>query len=137
MEQIIKGIKGIRNQMTTKVFTDIAKSIKPLFINNFTRDFARSFKNPDDSLELKLNEICSQCPFNQTKPGNNNSGSNLSLVDECRKEYFGQLLQSFVGRPGDDETRKLFSYFRKCEECLFSKMNTMVELQKSGQTIQK
>jgi hypothetical protein len=123
--------------MTTKVFSGIARSLKPLFINDFTREFAQSFKDPDDALESKLDEICSQCPFNRTRPDNNGSGPDLSIVNECRKEYFGQLLQSFVGRPGDDETKKLFSYFRKCEKCLFSKMNNAVELQNEGQTIQK
>jgi hypothetical protein len=121
--------------MTTNFFTGMAKSLKPLFVNNFTREFARSFKDPDDYLELKLNEICSQCPFNQTKPDNNNSGSNISIVDECRKEYFGQLLQSFVGRPGDDETIKLYSYLRKCEDCLSSKKKNTFELTKSNSLI--
>lgn len=108
--------------MTTNIFTSMAKSIKPLFVNNFTREFAQSFQDPDDYLELKLNEICSRCPLDKTRLENNNSGSELNLVDECRMEYFGRLLQSFVGRPGEDETRKLFSYFKKCEECLSSKM---------------
>ena len=137
LKRIVVDGKGIKNRMTTNYFTGMAKSLKPLLVNNFTREFVRNFQDHDDYLELKLNEICSWCPFNHTKPGNNKSGSNLSTVDKCRMDYFGQLLQSFVDRPGDDETRKLFSYFRKYEKYLFSIMNNTVELQKSGQKIQK
>jgi len=122
--------------MTNRFFTGMAKSIKPLFVNNVTREFVRNFKDPDDYLELKLNEICSQCPLNKTTSDNNGSEPDLSKVDECRMEYFGRLLQSFVGRSGDDETIKLYTYLRKCEDCFDSKIENTIELKNSSSVMQ-
>ena len=121
--------------MTHKVITGVAKFLKPLFKNGFTREFTRSFMDPDVSLELQLNEICSNCPLHTTTGDDNGSGLDMIAVDVCRREYFGQLLQSFVGRPGDDETMKLFAYLRKCEDCVASKLKNEFELEKSGSVI--
>jgi hypothetical protein len=118
--------------MTTNFLSGMAKSLKPLFVNNVTREFVQSFKAPDDYLELKLNEICSRCPLCKSTSDNSGSRSIQSRVDKCRMEYFGQLLQSFVGRPGDDETIKLYTYLRKCEDCLDSKMKNTSELKDSS-----
>lgn len=118
--------------MPSKYWTSLADSIKHLFVNGFTREFSRSFLDPDRQLEIKLDEICSQCPANSFVPKDNTQTAGSEVIDNCRMQYFGQLLQSFVGRAGDDETRKLFSYLKKCEDCLTFKTSGTPELQESG-----
>jgi hypothetical protein len=73
--------------------------------------------SPEKALESRLDEICSNCPVNGNGYRNDSPSIDTKNVDNCRMEYFGQLLQSFVGKPGDDETRKLYSLLKKCEEC--------------------
>ncbi|MBN2074204.1 MAG: hypothetical protein JW762_01500 [Dehalococcoidales bacterium] len=121
--------------MTHKFITGVTKLLKPLFVNGFTREFTRSFMDPDVNLELQLNEICSNCPLHTTAADDNGSGLDLIAVDVCRMKYFGQLLQSFVGRPGDDETIKLYAYLKKCEDCITSKLKYAFELKKSRSVI--
>ncbi len=122
--------------MAKKILADLTQTLKPLFVNSFTKEFTRSFMDRDEYLELKLSEICSGCPLDRNSEYNDTSVLDSKVIDDCRMEYFGQLLQSFVGRSGDDETRKLFSYFKKCEECLSANMHKNDELQKSGSRIQ-
>lgn len=110
----------------------MTKSIRPLFINDFTREFFRGFMDPDKLLETRLDEICSRCPLGTAVKKNGIPDFDLQVVDNCRMEFFGQLLQSFVGRPGDDETRKLFTCLKKCEDCLASKVNNTRALQETG-----
>jgi hypothetical protein len=86
------------------------------------RDFARGFLPENRYLEIMLEEICSQCPLNDDEKGPRNlSESVMERIDSCRKRYFGLILQSFAGKPGGGETDWLYSYLKRCEECLFSR----------------
>ena len=67
--------------MTHKVIIGVAKLLKPLFVNGFTREFTRSFMDPDVRLELELNEICSNCPLHTTTAHDNGSGLDLICWD--------------------------------------------------------
>ena len=99
----------------------VSPLFRRIFNNSFTREFTEGFMDPDDYLELKLKEICTGCPLGPDQNGNGrsvDSPAGVKALDECRKQYFGRLLQSFVGRPGEDETEKLYSLLKKCEECL-------------------
>jgi hypothetical protein len=122
--------------MTNRFITGMAKSLKPLFVNSFTRELAWGFMDCDKYLEHTLDEICSNCSLNNATAGDNISGLDLHAIDECRMKYFGKLLQSFVGRPGDDETTKLYTYLKKCEDCLASKLKNAYELEKSNSVTQ-
>jgi hypothetical protein len=121
--------------MTNRLFTGMVKSLKPLFVNGFTKELMWSFIDRDKYLEHTLDEICMNCSLHNTSPGDNGSEDDLIVIDECRMKYFGKLLQSFVGRPGDDETIKLFSYLKKCEDCLASKTQNTFELKGSDSVI--
>jgi hypothetical protein len=85
------------------------------------KDFVQEFLPKDRHLELKLQEVCANCPLHDGT-GNHRDLSPSAREDlgRCRMRYFGILLQSFLGSPGDEETEWLFSYLRKCEECLLS-----------------
>jgi hypothetical protein len=86
------------------------------------RDFVRGFLPENKYLEIMLEEICSQCPLNDDeKKPRNLSESVMERIDSCRKRYFGFILQSFVGKPGEKETDWLYSYLKRCEDCLFSR----------------
>jgi hypothetical protein len=96
--------------------------IKRMFNREIVRDFVNEFLPRDKYLEIKLQEICSQCPLNDGEKGNRNfSEYIMDNIDTCRKRYFGLILRSFVGKPGDEETDRLYSYLKKCEDCLFSR----------------
>lgn len=118
--------------MTNRFFTGMAKSLKPLFVNDFTKELAWGFRDRDKYLEHILGEICAKCPLHNTSESDNGSGLDLITIDACRMKYFEKLLESFVGRPGDDETIKLYSYLRKCEDCHTLKKKNVFELTKSN-----
>jgi hypothetical protein len=60
--------------------------------------------------------------MNSTRASHDNpTPQDNEKIDECRKQYFGALLQSYLGKAGDQEIDWLYSYLKKCEECNFDK----------------
>ncbi len=88
------------------------------------KEFFQEFLPGDRCLEVKLEEICSRCPLSKDSQGQREfSPQELAGLDECRMDYFGVLLQSFLGRPGDEETEQLYRYLKLCEGCLLNMAN--------------
>jgi hypothetical protein len=107
--------------MFDKVRIKVANIIPRLLNKNIVKDFVEEFLPKDRYLEIKLREICSQCPLYDKGKGHSSiSPSDRGNIDMCRRRYFGLLLQSFVGKPGDEETIWLYSYLKRCEDCLLS-----------------
>ena len=108
----------------------IKSPFNKIFNSKYIKELFQEFLPKDKYLELKLQEICSQCPLGKNT-GDNNSLSPVASqsINDCRMRYFGYLLQSFTGRPGDEETRFLYAYLQKCEECLLSDADEYSPLQ--------
>lgn len=107
--------------MINRVRVKATSCAKHIFNKEIVKDFAKEFLPRHRYLELKLEEICSKCPLHDNTRGHQNlSPSDREGLDTCRMRYFGLLLQSFVGKPGDEETKWLYSYLRRCEDCLLS-----------------
>jgi hypothetical protein len=107
--------------MLDKIRIKVANIITRLFNRKIVKDFVEEFLPRDRYLEIKLREICSQCPLCGDGKGHRGiSPSDRRDIDTYRRSYFGLLLQSFVGKPGDEETNWLYSYLKRCEDCLLS-----------------
>jgi hypothetical protein len=107
--------------MFVKVLTKLATYIKRTLDTKIVKDLVKELLPRDRYLEIKLSEICSQCPLGKDKKGHQSSPlSDSETIDICRKRYFGFLLQSFVGKPGNEETNWLYSYLKRCEDCSLS-----------------
>ena len=107
--------------MFDKVRNKVAGITKRAFNEKSLKDFIYEFLPRDRYLKIKLREICSQCPLYDDGKGHRGvSTSSMGNIDMCRRRYFGLLLQSFVGKPGEEETNWLYSYLNKCEDCLLS-----------------
>jgi hypothetical protein len=110
--------------MFGKVRIKVANIITRLFNKRIMKDFVEEFLPRDRYLEIKLQEICSQCPLSGDGRGHRGvSPSDRRDIDMCRRSYFGLLLQSFVGKPGEEETNWLYSYLKRCEDCLLSRVS--------------
>lgn len=109
--------------MCAKVRSKLAGIITRLLNKNIAKDFIEEFLPRDRYLEIKLQEICSRCPLYGEGNGHSSiSPSDRGNIDMCRRRYFGLLLESFIGKPGDRETDWLYSYLKKCEDCLLSEV---------------
>jgi hypothetical protein len=93
----------------------VKETFKRLAKSNFIQDIRRELLPDEEYLEMKLKEICQQCPRNG---GPDTGNTNPQRITECRKRFFGVLLESFVGKPGDTETDYLYAYLESCEKCL-------------------
>jgi len=84
------------------------------------RQFFRGFLSTEELLPLTLQDICRTCPMNGSRESHDNlTPEDREKIEKCRKRYFGALLQSYLGKAGDQETDWLYSYLKKCEECNF------------------
>lgn len=107
--------------MIRRVRAKAAGCVKRIFNKEMVKEFTQEFLPRDRYLELKLQEVCSKCPLHDdTRNHRDLSPSDRGSLDRCRMRYFGLLLQSFLGSPGDEETRWLYSYLKRCELCLLS-----------------
>jgi hypothetical protein len=108
--------------MFDKVRNKVAGITKRAFNRKSVKDFIYEFLPRDRYLEIKLREICSQCPlYGDGKRHRRVSNSDRENIDMCRRRYFGLLLQSFVGKPRDEETNWLYSCLKRCEDCWLSR----------------
>jgi hypothetical protein len=120
--------------MIQKLRTRAAVCVKRLINRQTIKSFVQEFLPRDRYLEPKLQEICSECPLHGgIEVHRGLSPADEASLDGCRMRYFGLLLQSFAGKPGDEETEWLYSYLKKCEECLLSNADNRLRLQEVGQ----
>lgn len=98
--------------------TQIRNVLKRISLSRSLREFFRGFLSTEELLPLTLEDICRICPMSSSRGNTGNPEmQDNKKVDECRKRYFAALLQSYLGKPGDQETDWLYSYARKCEGC--------------------
>jgi hypothetical protein len=98
----------------------VTDGLKGAFGKEGMKDFVRGFLPTEELLEISLKEICLACPANHgVQDYHKLSVSDKKKLDACRKSFFAVLLQSYLGKPGNEETELLYSYLKKCEECLF------------------
>ncbi|MBN2240043.1 MAG: hypothetical protein JW712_09740 [Dehalococcoidales bacterium] len=116
--------------MINKIRRLTGTAVQRLLHSELTKEFIRGFLPREEYLELKLKEICSRCPLGSGSPVAGGIFTDES-VDGCREQYFGCLLQSFVGQPGEEETMTLYSYLRKCEECFSASSSDGTSMQKT------
>jgi hypothetical protein len=85
---------------------------------SFLRNFLSEFLSTRELLPLTTDDICRVCPLNRLgENGRTPDESAVEKIDRCRKRYFATLLQSYLGKPGDEETDWLYSHLKKCEAC--------------------
>lgn len=78
---------------------------------------SRGFLSTEQLLPLTLDDICGACPLSSIgRNGREPEPINWEMVHESRKRHFAALLQSYLGKPGDEEIKRLYSYLRRCEE---------------------
>jgi hypothetical protein len=99
-------------------FSHIPEMLKKSSAVSFLRDFMRGFLSTKELLPLTIEDVCRVCPLSRfDENGNGCDASALERIDTCRKRYFATLLQSYLGKPGDEETDWLYSHLKKCESC--------------------
>jgi hypothetical protein len=105
--------------MIERVRAKVAGCAKRIFNKEIVNDFTQEFLSTERYLDLKLQETCSACPLRDST-GNHRelSPSDRESLETCRMRYFELLLQSFLGSPGDEETKWLYSCLKRCEDCL-------------------
>lgn len=110
--------------MFEKTQTKIVDFARRVLNSEFVKAFTDEFLSRDRYLEIKLEEICSRCPLGDDgKRYSSVFPFDEENIEMCRRKYFGILLKSFIGKPGDTETDWLYSYLKKCESCLLSRMD--------------
>jgi hypothetical protein len=88
----------------------------------FLRNFLKGFLSTRGLLPLTIEDVCRVCPLSHDgKSGSEPDESVTEKVDRCRKRYFATLLQSYLGKPGDEETDWLYSHLKKCEACYLNR----------------
>jgi hypothetical protein len=94
--------------------------LRQILSSTSLREFFRGFLSTEKWLALTLKDTCHACPASSRRAGRYDSvPQDDEKIEECRKRYFAALLQSYLGKPGDQETDWLYSYLRRCEECSF------------------
>lgn len=94
--------------------------LKRVFSKESVKGYLRGFLSTEELLEITLEEICSACPMNRSAASHQKQvAPDREKINECRQRYFAALLQSYLGKPGSEETKWLYSYLKRCEECRF------------------
>jgi hypothetical protein len=91
---------------------------KRLFSSSIANDIRMDLLPDDEYVPARLEAICRHCPRKIRSESRIPDDTYQKQLDDCRREFFGVLLESFTGKPGDAETNRLYSYLRSCERCL-------------------
>ena len=110
--------------MIAKMRVKAVDYTKRIINNKVIKEIVMEMLPREVYLQQQLKEICVKCPLREGKK----EYQKFTLIDWedldiCRMQYFEHLLQSFVGHPGSEETKWLYSFLKICEECLRSSMD--------------
>lgn len=96
------------------VFGRIKKPLKRILGHGVKS--SQKFFSTQQLLPSTLDDICAACPLGSLeKNGSAPDPLDWETVRESRKRYFAALLQSYLGKPGDEEINRLQSYQWICE----------------------
>jgi len=110
--------------MIAKMRVKAVDYTRRLINSEVIKDLVREMLPREAYLEQQLQEICAECLLHGDEEEHRKfTPFDWEGLDRCRMRYFEQLLQSFIGRPGSEETKLLYSFMKRCEECLRSSID--------------